>query len=220
MGTVVSVGTRTKTPNLGHMTGADALEDIQHVTDLLSLSQTLCGQLDGGVEYLCHEVAHITQGRVKLCVSRQKFSKRVKHSSHASLVFPIQFRNTTYGALLVENDMKNTDSPALPHSIIQHLAQICSWLLYTLEQAAFLEGQCQQLDSKVNITLTKREREVVLLMCRGYTQDEIAESLSISPSTVRKHKQHIYDQLGVHNEREALLMAYHTGLFSIVDERF
>lgn len=220
MGIGVSSGKRTNAPSLGHMTGADALEDIQHVTDLLSLSQTLCGQLDGGVEYLCHEVAHITQGRVQLCVSRQRFSKRTKHSSCPPLVFPVQFRNTIYGALLVENDMEDTKNPALPHPILQHLAQICSWLLYTLEQAAFLEGQCQQLDSKVNTTLTKREREVVLLMCRGYTQDEIAELLSVSPATVRKHKQHIYDQLGVHNERDALLMAYHTGLFSIVDERF
>jgi DNA-binding NarL/FixJ family response regulator len=66
--------------------------------------------------------------------------------------------------------------------------------------------------------LTKREREVLALMCRGYNQEAIADLLCISPATVGKHRQHIYEQLGVHCERDALLVAYQTGLFSLIDD--
>jgi DNA-binding CsgD family transcriptional regulator len=199
-----------------HITGVDALHDIQLVINLLHISQTWCGQPDGGIEYLRQEVARITQGVVHLSVSRKKSVKR--HSSRTTSIFPLQFRNIVYGILTVEKCSKNPERLAIPDFIVHLLVQVCSWLLYSLEQAAFIEGQSQQLTARENVELTKRESEVVLLMCRGYSQDEIADILSISPATVKKHKQHIYDQLGVHTERDALLMAYHTGNFSLVDK--
>ncbi|MBA2678504.1 MAG: response regulator transcription factor, partial [Ktedonobacteraceae bacterium] len=67
-------------------------------------------------------------------------------------------------------------------------------------------------------TLTKREREVLMLMCLGHDQKTIADRLCISPTTVGKHRQHIYEQLNVHNEHDALLAAYHLGFFSILEQ--
>jgi DNA-binding CsgD family transcriptional regulator len=55
-------------------------------------------------------------------------------------------------------------------------------------------------------------------MCRGDDQTAIARALSIAPATVRKHRQHIYEQLGVHNQHDAFLMAYQMGLFSPLEE--
>jgi DNA-binding NarL/FixJ family response regulator len=65
--------------------------------------------------------------------------------------------------------------------------------------------------------LTKREKEVLELMFRGRNQEEIADQLCIAPATVNKHRQHIYERLGVHNERDALLAAYHIGILSLLD---
>ena len=107
---------------------------------------------------------------------------------------------------------------AIPLPVAQLLAQTCSWILYAIEQSTFLQGQCHQLEYQVNGPLTKREREVLTLMCRGYNQETIAELLCIAPATVGKHRQHIYEQLGVHSERDALLAAYLTGLFSIIED--
>jgi DNA-binding NarL/FixJ family response regulator len=98
------------------------------------------------------------------------------------------------------------------------IAQICSWLLYTLEQSIFLHNQSHDLDTKIPSPLTKREQEVLSLMCKGYSKEAISSTLSITVATVGKHRQHIYEQLGVHNERDALLVAYRNGLFSIVDK--
>jgi DNA-binding CsgD family transcriptional regulator len=53
-------------------------------------------------------------------------------------------------------------------------------------------------------SLTRREAEVLLLACRGATDDAIATELGMSPGTVGKHLQHAYDTLGVHSRSEAL----------------
>ena len=58
-----------------------------------------------------------------------------------------------------------------------------------------------------------------MLLCRGYNRREIADILCIALATVGKHLQHIYEQLGVHSEHDAILAAYQIGLFSLVNQR-
>lgn len=48
-------------------------------------------------------------------------------------------------------------------------------------------------------SLTKREREVIKLLCEGYTNTRIAETLFISPSTADNHRSNIMRKLEVHN---------------------
>jgi DNA-binding NarL/FixJ family response regulator len=52
--------------------------------------------------------------------------------------------------------------------------------------------------------LTPREQEILLLLCRGLRNKQIAETLSISEATVKVHVRHIYEKLHV-KDRLALL---------------
>jgi DNA-binding CsgD family transcriptional regulator len=52
--------------------------------------------------------------------------------------------------------------------------------------------------------LTAREAEVLVLACRGASDESIAERLGMSEATVGKHLEHAYDALGVHSRSEAL----------------
>lgn len=54
-------------------------------------------------------------------------------------------------------------------------------------------------------TFTKREREIIVLMQKGLTNDEIAEKLYVSKSTVKNHIHHVYEKLGVRNRASAIL---------------
>ncbi|MDG1477093.1 MAG: response regulator transcription factor [Vicingaceae bacterium] len=54
------------------------------------------------------------------------------------------------------------------------------------------------------ITLTKRETEVLEQLSKGLNYQQIAENLILSPSTVRKHIENIYKKLQVHNKMEAV----------------
>jgi len=56
-------------------------------------------------------------------------------------------------------------------------------------------------------TLTEREREVLTLLDEGYTQKEIAQRLYLSPNTIRRHLQNVYEKLGVTNKTLAVKKA-------------
>jgi DNA-binding CsgD family transcriptional regulator len=61
------------------------------------------------------------------------------------------------------------------------------------------------LFQKVGVSsLTKRENEVALAICKGYKYEEIAQKLYISLSAVKKHSYNIYRKLGINNNRELM----------------
>jgi DNA-binding NarL/FixJ family response regulator len=60
--------------------------------------------------------------------------------------------------------------------------------------------------------LTRREREVLLLLTEGLRGTEIATRLSISPRTVRTYVQSILHKLQVHSRLEAVAVALEAGL--------
>lgn len=51
--------------------------------------------------------------------------------------------------------------------------------------------------------LTPREREILELVADGLTNGEIAERLWLSPGTVRRHLENVYEKLGVHTRTAA-----------------
>lgn len=55
--------------------------------------------------------------------------------------------------------------------------------------------------------LTEREREVLILVARGYTNKQIAESLYVSEKTARNHVSHILEKLGLSRRSEAAAFA-------------
>ena len=55
--------------------------------------------------------------------------------------------------------------------------------------------------------LTPREREVLALLVRGYSNQEISEQLSISVATVKYHLTNLYSKLGAKNRVEAVTLA-------------
>ncbi len=60
--------------------------------------------------------------------------------------------------------------------------------------------------------LTRREREVLLLVAAGDQNKEIACQLQISTLTVKNHVHRILEKLQVGNRRQAIQLAYETGL--------
>jgi DNA-binding NarL/FixJ family response regulator len=66
--------------------------------------------------------------------------------------------------------------------------------------------------------LTRREREVLQLVVRGYTYQDVADSLGISRHTATSHIRGIYRKLEVHSRSEAVYEALSLGI-ATVDER-
>lgn len=60
--------------------------------------------------------------------------------------------------------------------------------------------------------LSARELEVLRLIAEGYTNQEIAEKLILSPTTVKTHVQNILQKLGVSDRTQAAVYAVRCGL--------
>jgi two-component system response regulator NreC len=60
--------------------------------------------------------------------------------------------------------------------------------------------------------LTPREREVLKLIGEGYTNQEIADQLSLSINTVQTHRSRIMDKLNLHSRAELMKYAVRMGL--------
>ena len=60
--------------------------------------------------------------------------------------------------------------------------------------------------------LTDREREVLAHLADGASNGEIAETLSISPKTVARHRENIMRKLGLHSRTELVKYAIRKGI--------
>lgn len=63
--------------------------------------------------------------------------------------------------------------------------------------------------------LTSRERDVLKLVAEGYTTEQIADTLVVSPKTVEGHKTNLMAKLGVHNRIELVKYALRKGIITI-----
>lgn len=65
-------------------------------------------------------------------------------------------------------------------------------------------GNTSEDDKRID-TLTRRELEVALLLREGYANAKIANKLSISEGTVKKHISNIFSKLEIYNRTEVLV---------------
>lgn len=69
------------------------------------------------------------------------------------------------------------------------------------------------LDSEVLQRLSKRERDILLLLTGGNTNAQIGWELNIAEKTVRNHISNLYAKLGIHSRAQAIVLAHEYGLY-------
>jgi DNA-binding NarL/FixJ family response regulator len=68
------------------------------------------------------------------------------------------------------------------------------------------------VDERLLATLTEREREVVVLVAEGRSNDEIAAAWVVSPATVRTHVSRAMAKLHARDRAQLVVIAYQSGL--------
>lgn len=66
--------------------------------------------------------------------------------------------------------------------------------------------------------LTAREKEVLMAIARGLSNQEISESLHIGSATVKTHVSNVLSKLGVRDRAQAVVFAYESGLVAAGDQ--
>ena len=78
--------------------------------------------------------------------------------------------------------------------------------------AAPLESAVSELSRPELRALTEREREVLLLVARGRSNQEIADELFISPHTAKTHVNRIMVKVQAHDRAQLVILAYESGM--------
>jgi len=76
-----------------------------------------------------------------------------------------------------------------------------------LDRATLMKLMACMKQSKGNVRLAQREKEIITHICQGYKNKEIAQKLQISEQTVKSHCNRIYKKLGV---ADRLQLALHS----------
>ncbi|MDR0513925.1 MAG: response regulator transcription factor [Coriobacteriaceae bacterium] len=85
-------------------------------------------------------------------------------------------------------------------------------LIETFVHAHRRQADTQDLLKSLKERLTDRELEILGLVARGLSNDEIAQTFVISPATVKTHLARIMAKLDVHDRAQLVVLAYENGL--------
>ncbi len=77
----------------------------------------------------------------------------------------------------------------------------------TLVDANATQQALDRISQTPGWELTEREREVLTLIARGYTNKQIADALTVTEKTARNHVSHILEKLGLSRRSEAAVFA-------------
>ena len=99
------------------------------------------------------------------------------------------------------------EKPFNPQLLIERI-QAC----LEAEAQTFARGQRRRDAEALLHSISTREREVLVLIARGLTNDEIAAELVVSLATVKTHVNRVLAKLGAASRAQAVVAAYESGL--------
>jgi DNA-binding response OmpR family regulator len=212
---------------------------VVFMTGLTETEHVLCGLAAGGVDYVQKPVvieellariqvhlgnARITQGSQSALdqsgrplLALDGAGNIIWSTPQAGAILATHFSDTTLLATLVtalRRQVESNDRGGFRYGISGGRLEITllarsgpdEWLFRLSET---LEGAEQRLLAARH-GLTDREAEVLLWISRGKANREISEILGISPRTVNKHLEQVFQKMGIENRASAAAAAVKT----------
>lgn len=124
--------------------------------------------------------------------------------SLTTIVVPSKWRDLSVLIHLFRDVSRQKEIEHVMEEFLSHVAKL------SLPQGIDLPKNA--VSSPHTLDLTRREREILRLLGTGTSTTALAETLCISPFTVRNHIHSILAKLGVHNRLEAVTVALRNGL--------
>lgn len=104
------------------------------------------------------------------------------------------------GVEVAESDTEEVQRSGVQPQMEEHRPTVMKKSEKTQEDVLFDKGK--YLSFANSHQLTRREAEIGLLVMNGYSNMQIAETLFIAETTVKKHLSHIYEKAGISGRKE------------------
>ena len=88
----------------------------------------------------------------------------------------------------------------LPRPVANSSGELSANMAEGVSAEAITDAICKEYG------LSQRERDVFVLLARGYTSTRIQKELYIAAGTVNYHSRNIYAKLGVHSKQELIAL--------------
>lgn len=116
--------------------------------------------------------------------------------------------------------IKNTGLPELTKAITQvskdeqYFCKEATEILYE----SLLKRNRNTYENRSSVKITSRESEVLKLICDQYSTEEIAEKLFLSPKTIKRHRQILFDKTNSKNLAGLVVYAIKKGIYKVYTE--
>lgn len=172
---------------------------------------TVVGEASNGVEAMA-KVAVLDPQLILMDVRMEKMGgieacREIK--SRYPLVHILMFTSYTDNDAVIASVLAGASGYLLKHLSRAELLRSVRLVAAggTLISPSASQQAMQRLSTTPGGELTEREREVLALIARGYTNKQIAETLYVSEKTARNHVSHILEKLGLARRSEAAAYA-------------
>jgi len=173
--------------------GIEALKLLKTLTPDIILMDLLMPKMDG-LETIKHIFESNSQAKI-LVLSSMEDEERVVTAIQAGALG--YFPKTAPRQYLLDAIRKVADGvPYMPSGITMKLFQ------------GMRHMKTVPAASETQITITARQREVMILMGEGKTDEEISKILHLQETTVRTHLFHIQQRLGLENRSQVMAYAH------------
>jgi DNA-binding NarL/FixJ family response regulator len=106
-------------------------------------------------------------------------------------------------------NMTNTELEKALQEILQGNTYYSKEFLTVANQLLPRQGK------KSKIKLSEREMEVLRLICRGYSNQEIADELNLSPHTIDAHRKKLLNKIGAKNTASMITISIRDGIIQL-----
>lgn len=106
---------------------------------------------------------------------------------------------TKDGRIWLATCVVSLSSHNMPGHIELRKSGMTQYWEYSLERHKWIENK--------GITLSEKEKDILLLSAQGYTMNEISDKLCLAIDTIKFYKRKLFEKLGVKNITEALSLA-------------
>lgn len=125
----------------------------------------------------------------------------------------------TIGGITVATRQPGSEALAAFGSMLSEVAEAATQTLCSAIDLAVHCGAVAVPPSRLRISaLSKREREIMQLVCSGFSDLNIAYRLGISENTVGAHLRRVYSKLSVHRRVDLAVFAAGLGMIAIEPE--